>query len=241
MTAYIRYISAISIILIFMIPAFAMNDDRDRIIFHPVEHSTMVIQTEDTTIYLDPVGNKELYKKFSEPDIILLTDIHQDHLSPEMINYLKHEKTVIVGPKAAIEILAGGEIMNNGESRKYGKVNVEAIPMYNLTKERRQYHEKGRGNGYVLTLNRKRVYISGDTEDIKEMRGLKNIDYAFVCMNLPYTMTVDQAASAVLEFRPKVVIPYHYRGNNMFSDINRFKRLVSVDKGIEVRFMQWYK
>jgi L-ascorbate metabolism protein UlaG (beta-lactamase superfamily) len=112
--------------------------------------------------------------------------------------------------------------------------------MYNLTKERLNFHNKGRGNGYVLTINQKRIYISGDTEDIAEMRSLKNIDYAFICMNLPYTMTVEQAASAVMEFKPKVVIPYHYRGKGMISDVQRFKHLVSKNKAIEVKLLDWY-
>ncbi len=103
-----------------------------------------------------------------------------------------------------------------------------------------KYHEKGRGNGYVITVDNKRIYISGDTEDIKEMRSLKDIDYAFVCMNLPYTMTVNQAASAVLEFKPKIVFPYHYRGKDGLSNVERFKNLVSMDKKIEVVLMDWY-
>jgi L-ascorbate metabolism protein UlaG (beta-lactamase superfamily) len=94
--------------------------------------------------------------------------------------------------------------------------------MYNLTAERLKFHPKGHGNGYVLTIKKKRIYISGDTEDIKEMRELKDIDYAFICMNLPYTMSVEQAASAVLEMKPRIVIPYHYRGTNGLSDIERF-------------------
>ena len=90
-------------------------------------------------------------------------------------------------------------------------------------------------------MNKKRIYISGDTEDIKEMRELRDIDYAFICMNLPYTMSVEQAASAVLEFKPKVVFPYHYRGTEGFSDVEKFKRLVSKNKDIEVRLLDWYK
>ena len=104
-----------------------------------------------------------------------------------------------------------------------------------------KFHEKGRGNGYVVTVDGKRIYISGDTEDIPEMRALKNIDYAFVCMNLPYTMTVEQAASAVLEFKPKVVFPYHYRGTGGFSDTAKFKELVGKDKSIEMRMLKWYE
>ena len=109
--------------------------------------------------------------------------------------------------------------------------------MYNLTADRLKYHNKGRGNGYVFTVGGKRIYISGDTEDIPEMRALKNIDVAFVCMNLPYTMTEEQAASAVREFKPKIVYPYHYRG----SDVEKFKKLVGEDSGVEVRLRDWYK
>ncbi len=108
--------------------------------------------------------------------------------------------------------------------------------MYNLTPERLQYHSKGRGNGYVLTLGGKRVYIAGDTEDIPEMRQLRNIDIAFVPMNLPFTMTVAPAADAVREFKPKIVYPYHSRG----SDVAEFARLVGTDVGVEVRMGTWY-
>jgi L-ascorbate metabolism protein UlaG (beta-lactamase superfamily) len=113
--------------------------------------------------------------------------------------------------------------------------------MYNLTEDRLNFHVKGRGNGYVITLKEERIYISGDTEDIVEMRNLKEIDYAFICMNLPYTMTVEQAASAVLEMKPKIVYPYHYRGQGGFSDIEKFRDLVSEDEDIEVCFLEWYK
>ena len=112
--------------------------------------------------------------------------------------------------------------------------------MYNLTEDRLKYHEKGRGNGYLVTVGEKRIYISGDTEDIPEMRALENIDYAFVCMNLPYTMTVEQAASAVLEMKPKVVYPYHYRGTGGLSDTKKFAALVSEDGDIEVRQLDRY-
>ena len=125
----------------------------------------------------------------------------------------------------------------NGETKSLHEIKIEAVPMYNLTPERLKFHNKGRGNGYVLTLGGKRVYISGDTEDIPEMRALKNIDIAFVCMNLPYTMDVNQAAGAVREFRPRIVYPYHYRG----SDVEKFKSLVGNDRGVEVRLRDWYK
>lgn len=208
--------------------------------FSPISHASFVMQTSKATIYVDPTGDAKAYAKYPAPDIILVTDIHGDHFVPELVKSLKKDHTTILVPKAVFDKLQVGTILNNGESRKVGEVMVEAIPMYNTTKDRLKYHEKGRGNGYLVTVDQKRVYISGDTEDIPEMRSLKNIDYAFVCMNLPYTMTVEQAASAVLEFKPKVVFPYHYRGTGGFSDVNKFKELVAANRSIEVRLLHWY-
>jgi L-ascorbate metabolism protein UlaG (beta-lactamase superfamily) len=123
--------------------------------------------------------------------------------------------------------------------RRHG-ITIQAIPMYNLTPERADFHVKGRGNGYVIGLGGSRIYVSGDTEDIPEMRGLEGIDAAFVCMNLPYTMDVEAAADAVLEFRPRIVYPYHYRGRPEVSDIGRFRELVAANPAIEVRLLRWY-
>jgi len=114
--------------------------------------------------------------------------------------------------------------------------------MYNLREEALKFHPKGRGNGYVLNIQGQRIYISGDTEDIPEMRALKDIDKAFICMNLPYTMPVDRAADAVIEFKPKQVYPYHYRGQGGLSDVNKFKAVVNEgDSSIEVVQLDWYK
>lgn len=223
--------------LLFSAQLFAQNDSNDKIKFTPVRHATFVIETSDAVIYVDPVGNVNAFSDFSAPEIILITDIHGDHLDTNVVKTLKNEKTTIVVPKAVYDILGYGKVLNNGENTKVNNISIKAIPMYNLTKERLDRHPKGRGNGYVLTADGKRIYISGDTEDIREMRELKNIDYAFVCMNLPYTMSVEQAASAVLEFKPKVVYPYHYRGSN----VEKFKQLVSVNKDIEVKLLDWYK
>ena len=224
-------------VLFFSLLSNAQEKKSESIQFIPIGHASFVIQSSAGTIYVDPVGEAKAYASIAPPDIILITDIHGDHLSSETVANLKKEKTTVVGPKAVTDKLGYGSAMKNGDKAMFGKIIVEAIPMYNLTEERKKFHEKGRGNGYVVTLEGKRIYIAGDTEDIPEMRTLKNIDYAFVCMNLPYTMTPEQAASAVLEFKPKVAIPYHYRG----SDINKFKELLGKDTSIEVRFMKWYE
>src|SRR4029079_8925871 len=160
----------------------------------------------------------------------------------DTLKAVARENTKIVVPKAVAEQLppelkSKAVVIADGEEKEVQGVGIEAVPMYNLTADRLKFHSKGRGNGYVLTLGGKRIYISGDTEDIPEMRALKNIDVAFVCMNLPYTMTVEQAASAVKEFKPKIIYPYHYGK----SDTEKFKQLVGSDSGVEVRLRDWYK
>src|SRR4029077_1434413 len=173
-----------------------------------------------------------------QADLILLTDIHGDHMDPDLIKAESKAGTDIIAPAAVAKTVTTAKVIGNGEKTTWGAWTIEAIPMYNMTRgpaPGKLYHDKGRGNGYVLTYGGKRFYFSGDTEGIAEMRARKNIDVAFVCMNLPYTMPPDEAAEAVKAFRPKIVIPYHYRG----SDLSVFqKRLEGT--GIEVRLLDWY-
>jgi len=229
-------------LILFILFSFeSFSNGKNKPVFHPVEHASFVIQSNDFTIFVDPVGKPEAYQAFPTPQLILITHAHGDHFDAELIKKLKQEKTVIVGPKSVVEKLGFGTIMKNGETKTpVLDVEVEAIPMYNTTAERSQFHPKGDGNGYVITIDDNRIYIAGDTEDIPEMLSLKDIDYAFICMNIPYTMTVEQAASAVLKFHPKTVFPYHYRQKDGINNIETFKKLVSVDPKIDVEFLKWY-
>ncbi|MBX2826596.1 MAG: MBL fold metallo-hydrolase [Flavobacteriaceae bacterium] len=214
----------------------------------PIQHATMVITWDDATIYVDPVGGAEAFKNFEAPDLILITDIHQDHFSAETIQALNTSNAKIVLPQAVADEMPSEfstkiEVLNNGDLKAHLGFNIEAIPMYNLRPESLKFHEKGRGNGYVMEKNGKRVYISGDTEDIPEMLALKDIDIAFVCMNLPYTMTEVQAANAVATFKPRIVYPYHYRGASGFSNIEVFKARLKSLSGSEVQVvaLDWYQ
>ncbi|SDM24406.1 L-ascorbate metabolism protein UlaG, beta-lactamase superfamily [Catalinimonas alkaloidigena] len=221
--------------------------DKGAMSIHPILHSSLVIQWNGQTIYSDPYGGAELFNKVPAPDLVLITDIHGDHLHPETLKELDLSHAELIAPKAVLDQL--GDInfkqtheLANGEALTWQGIRVEAIPMYNLPESPDSRHTRGRGNGYVLTLGGKRVYISGDTEDIPEMRQLKNIDVAFVCMNLPYTMDVAHAASAVLAFKPKIVYPFHFRGGEgKLSDVEKFKSLVTKqDPNIDVRLRDWY-
>ena len=221
-----------------------LKTDQGDLTVIPVQHATFVLKGAGRTIFVDPTGGPDAFKDQGKPDLILVTDIHGDHFDPKTLAAVRTPESVLIVPAAVAEKMGpekgSAKVLANGEKTAVGDIGVEAVPMYNLTAERKNFHTKGRGNGYVVTIGGKRVYISGDTEDIPEMRALKNIDAAFVCMNLPYTMDVDHAADAVLAFKPKVVYPYHYRGKEM-SDVEKFKSLVAKDKGIEVRLLRWYK
>jgi len=208
------------------------------LIIHPVSHASFVMGWDGKTIYVDPVGGVAAYDGLPRPDLILLTDIHGDHMDADTLTGLAGTSLIIAPAAVKAQLPAALQVrtltLENGAQTERLGITLEGIPMYNLTEDRLQFHDKGRGNGYVATLGGKRVYISGDTEDIPEMRALKNIDVAFVCFNLPYTMTENQAADAVNAFRPAVVYPYHYRG----SDLALFTSL--IDEGIEVKEGAWY-
>ncbi len=212
----------------------------------PLNHASLVLSLSNLTIYVDPTMAAS-YAAVKSPDIILVTDIHGDHFDTTKLRSLLSGNTTLIAPKAVIAHLGAdlpGKVMalSNGEQTSQSGITINAIPMYNLPANPTDpRHPKGRGNGYVLTIGGKRLYISGDTQGIPEMRGLKDIDVAFVCMNLPYTMDINEAADAVLAFKPRIVYPYHYRGQGGLSDVAAFKAKVEAgDKNIEVRLRNWY-
>ena len=213
----------------------------------PISHATAVIKWDDAVFYTDPVGGAEAFNGAEEPDFILITDTHGDHMDAETLQALELDDSLkIIVPQAVKDQLPTEMndrliVMNNGETIEHMGFTIEAVPMYNLPEAEDAFHVKGRGNGYVLEKGGKRLYISGDTEDIPEMRNLENIDVALVSMNLPYTMPVDQAAEGVVAFAPEKVYPYHYRGQEGLADVQKFKELVNQEnEDIEVVLADWY-
>ena len=220
----------------------AIATSRGDLVIHPLDHATFVMGWNGKAIYVDPVGGGDRFAGLPTPDLIVVTDIQGDHMNAETLSAIVTPQTRIVAPAAVAEQLPSSLMgqtiaLANSETRMFDDIGVEGVAMYNLTEDRLRFHENGRGNGYVLNMGGTRVYIAGDTEDIPEMRALQNIDVAFVPMNLPYTMTEEQAASGVNAFTPDVVYPYHYQG----SDVEKFKMLVESGGGnTEVRLRDWY-
>ena len=202
-----------------------------------VGHGTLMFLYNGAVIHVDPVSREADYAKMPAADLILITHEHGDHLDPKALEQIKRENTVIVLNGKSAEKINEGIVMKNGDVKTVQGVKIEAVPAYNIVSKRASgepYHPRGIGNGYVITLGGKRVYVAGDTENIPEMKELKNIDIAFLPMNLPYTMSPEMAAEAARAFRPKVLYPYHYGS----TDVKQLAELLKEEQGIEVRIRE---
>ena len=206
----------------------------------PINHASLMLQFDGKVIHVDPVGGQGGdYTGLPPADLILVTDLHGDHMDRAMIDKLKKAGTIVLAPAAVQTTITEAQVIANGEKKTVAGIEIEAVPMYNLVRGPDGgglFHDKGRGNGYILNLGGKRLYLSGDTECIPEMKALKNIDVAFICMNLPYTMPPSEAATCAKAFQPKIVYPYHFRG----SDPQEFAAALKSTPGVEVRIRKWY-
>ena len=181
----------------------------------PLIHASIRIVYDGEEIEVDPVGKlghrTTDYSRMPKADLILVTHEHHDHLDPAAIKTLMKADTLVIANPASREILGFGEAMTNGEHLSLPHdIEIEAVPAYNTSPDKLQFHPRGRDNGYVLSLDGLRIYIAGDTEVIPEMRELKDIDIAFLPCNLPYTMTPQQLIEAAEIIKPKVLYPYHF-------------------------------
>ncbi|WP_425099998.1 MBL fold metallo-hydrolase [Tropicibacter sp. S64] len=218
--------------------------DMGPVTVHPVHHASIVLETPKGVIYVDPVGEVSEYEGMPPADLVLVTHEHGDHYNEAVLTAVAGFAPIVTNP-AVMEMLPEGlkgqaMSMANGDSHTWEDVGIDAIPAYNTTEERKNFHPQGRDNGYVLTMGNFRIYISGDTEDIPEMRALTDIDLAFVCMNLPFTMEAAAAADAVKAFGPTYVYPYHYRGRDGGTqDPAAFAEMVG--DASQVQMGDWYK
>ena len=207
--------------------------------FHALVHASIRIEYDGKEIEVDPVtklGNKVIdYAAMPKADYLFVTHEHGDHYNPEAIKLLTGEKTRFITNKRCADMFGAGEVMANGDKLQIADdISVEAVPAYNITEGRTQFHPKGRDNGYILTIDGLRIYIAGDTEDIPEMAAISDIDIAFLPCNQPYTMTTAQLVKAAKTVKPKVVFPYHY-GQTDLSDVPAQLK----DEGIDVRIRHY--
>jgi L-ascorbate metabolism protein UlaG (beta-lactamase superfamily) len=204
-----------------------------------IGHGSLMIEIDKMNIQIDPFGQLADYSQFPGADIIFLTHHHGDHLDPDALQHVRTDSTIVVLTELCAEQVEGGIIMKNGDKQTIEGIEVHAIPAYNLVHKRENgefYHPKGEGNGYILTFGDTRIYIAGDTENTPEMKALEKIDYAFLPMNVPYTMTPEMVADAVRAFKPKVLYPYHF-GDTDTSEIIELLKDFS-DTEVRIRKMK---
>ena len=204
-----------------------------------IKHASMEINYNGIEIQVDPVGMwlkpETDYATFPKANIILITHEHKDHFDREAIHALRTPATTIYVNQAVFGHFKNGLVMRNGDKVQYADdISIEAVPAYNNTPGREQFHPKGRDNGYILTLDGLRIYIAGDTEDIPEMENIKDIDIAFLHCNQPYTMTIDQLVKAAKIIKPKVLFPYHYND----TPVNKIVLLLAKE-GIQVKIRDY--
>ncbi|MBZ9730320.1 MBL fold metallo-hydrolase [Salegentibacter sp. JZCK2] len=223
-----------------------LEPDSASIDIQPISHATAVVNWSDATFYIDPVGGAEAFEGKEKPDFILITHTHGDHLSVETLEAMDLDGVYIIVPQSVRDEMPDEmndiiRTLENGATTRVLDFYIEAVPMYNLPDDADSRHPKGWGNGYVVERNGQRLYIAGDTENIPEMKELQNIEIALIPMNQPYTMTVEDAVNGVLAFAPKKVIPFHFRGQDGYADVEKFKELVNEgNKDIEVELLEWY-
>ena len=221
----------------FQADTFKTKGGKD-VVITAIKHASLRIQYDGLEIQVDPVAKyapETDYSKFPKADLVLVTHEHFDHFDRGAIAALRKGDTEVVANPSVQKALGFGIAMANGESRTVAKgVAIDAVPAYNTTAGRTQFHPKGRDNGYVLTMDGLRVYIAGDTEDIPEMAKLKDIDVAFLPCNQPYTMTPEQVAKAARAVKPKVLFPYHYSE----TPVRRVAELLA-DAAIDVRIRSY--
>jgi L-ascorbate metabolism protein UlaG (beta-lactamase superfamily) len=199
-----------------------------------VGHGTLMFSFGGKIIHVDPYSQVADYTKMPKADLILITHEHQDHLDTSAIDKIKTDKTQIILNQLSYDKIKSGTVMKNGDTKTIEGFKIEAVSAYNIVNKRpdgNPFHPKGNGNGYIITFGDKRVYVAGDTENTPEMKKLKDIDIAFLPMNLPYTMTPEMVADAAKAFKPKILYPYHFGK----TDTSKIVELLKGEKDIEVR------
>jgi len=199
-----------------------------------IGHGTLMFRFDNKTIHVDPWTKLADYSLLPKADIVMITHEHKDHLDLKALETLQTKDTEIILTQSCYNQVKSGTVMKNGDVKKVKGLNIEAVPAYNIIHTRSEgnpFHPKGVGNGYIITFGDKRVYVAGDTENIPEMKQLKNIHAAFLPMNLPYTMTPEMTADAALSFLPEILYPYHFGE----TDTSKIINLLKDNKNIDVR------
>jgi L-ascorbate metabolism protein UlaG (beta-lactamase superfamily) len=232
----------ITLIMIFIVCGNTMSNGFEKDVFKTsdgeltitfIGHGTLMMELNGKVIHIDPVGQYADYSNLPKADLILITHHHGDHLDAVAVEKIRKPSAGVVLTTSCLSKIPDGTTLKNGDSGIFEGFEIKAVPAYNIKHERNPgmpFHPKGEGNGYLIRCDNMTVYVAGDTENIPEMKFLRNIDIAFLPMNLPYTMTPEMVADAVKSFRPKILYPYHF-GNTDLSTLAG----ILTDEPVEIR------
>jgi L-ascorbate metabolism protein UlaG (beta-lactamase superfamily) len=202
-----------------------------------IGHGSLMFEFKGLVIQVDPTSQIADYSQFPKADIVLVTHHHGDHVDTAALNKIQKKGTNVYLTQKCFEIIKGinnAHVLKNGDHVTDQGIKIEAVPAYNIVHMRSAntpFHPRDEGNGYIVTLADKRLYVAGDTENTPEMKSLTGVDIAFLPMNLPYTMTPAMVADAVKAFKPKILYPYHYGDTN----IDELKELLKDFPATEIR------
>ena len=197
-------------------------------------HASWKIKTGGMIIYVDPYEGE--YDEVA--DIVLASHSHQDHCHTEKVGMVKGDKTTVVAPKDCGDKLGYPVTsLKPGEKVEFGDVTVMAVEAYNYKRFRSPgvpFHPKGLGVGYIIKGDGKKVYHTGDTDFIDEMKELKNIDALLIVSGGTYTMDNPEAADATIAINPKLAVPQHIWD----TDPSEFKKKVEAGSDTKVKIMK---
>ena len=199
-----------------------------------IGHGTLMFTFKDKVVHVDPWSRLTDYTQLPKADLILITHDHGDHLDAKAIKTLKKSDTLMLLTEKCRSRIDEGTIIRAGQVKLWQGLKIEAVPAYNLVNKRENgspYHPKGEGNGYIISFEKVRIYVAGDTENTPEMKALKDIDVAFLPMNLPYTMSPEMVADAVRVFKPRILYPYHFGS----TDTAKLQEILKGVRWVEIR------
>jgi len=211
----------------------AIETNKGSLVITFIGHASLIFEWNGEVIHIDPSSREANYYNLPKATMVFITHHHGDHCDPASLKAITLDKTKTFTSALAHEKWNQGMVLRPAQIINVNGIEIETLPAYNIKHTREDgtpYHVKGECNSYIITLGGKRIFIAGDTENTPEMKALKDIDVAFLPMNLPYTMTPEMVADAAKAFKPKILYPYHYGK----SDLNHLKELMADEKAVEL-------
>ncbi|MFD7026319.1 MBL fold metallo-hydrolase [Promicromonospora sukumoe] len=200
--------------------------DDGAVTVHQVQQMSVVIEGPEGVVHTDPTGGAERYAHLPAPDVILVSHEHAEHYDAATLEELVEPGTLLVVPPYVMdqlpETLRGDAVpLANGQRHEDGPVVIETVPAYGVDGVAAEWHPEGRGNGYVVTVGGRRVYVAGSTQATPEMLALDDVYLALLPLYPPYATGPEEAVKALSAFVPEYAYVYQYNSERTRDDFVR--------------------